>query len=53
MINKTKVAIIKNILESDTIKDYNKMDFIELVVDTEVDEKDKTWVTIDTGTNPL
>lgn len=53
MINKTKIAIIKSILESDTIKDYNKMDFVELVVNTEVDEKSKIWLTTENGTNPL
>lgn len=53
MINKTKVAIIKNILESEEIGKYNKEDFIKLVVYAEVDEKSKYWMTTESETNPL
>lgn len=53
MINKTKIAIIKNILESEEVGKYNKTDFIKLVVNTEVDEKSKYWMKTESETNPL
>lgn len=41
MINETKIAIIKTILNSEEVPTYAKLDSIKIVADTEVEEKNR------------
>lgn len=38
MVNKTKIAIIKAVLESEEISKYEKDDIIKIIVATEIEE---------------
>ena len=44
MVNKTKIAIIKAVLESEEISKYTKDDIIKIIVATEVEEPPTTGI---------
>lgn len=54
MVDTTKIAIIKEIINSETVPSYSKLDFIKIVIDTEVEEKNRfPYISVTDGSYQL